>query len=117
VELTVSDNENRTSSDSIIVAVDEEIIDIDFQGGYGLVLSINNAADYDLTDCELSIEISGGLQNMDYRNEYIDLIPQNSGYSMTLPLLGIGKGTIDVLFEDVELTKNYLILGPFVFIR
>lgn len=117
VVLTVYDDENRTSSDSTIVAIDEEILDIDFQGGNGLLISINNPTDYNLFDCDLSISISGGLQNMDYRNECIEYFPRNDGYSMTLPLVGIGKGTIDVTFEGFEITKNYFILGPFVFIR
>jgi len=117
VVLTVMDNENKTSTDSTLVAIDEEILDIDFTGGNGLIVTINNPSDFDLVDCMLTIEISGGFQNMDYRNECIDLIPQNDVYSITLPLVGFGKGTIDIIFKDLEISKNYFILGPFVFIR
>jgi hypothetical protein len=117
VVLTVCDNENRHSTDTTVVAVDEEFYDIDFQGGNGLVISINNPSDYDLFGCDLSIIISGGVQNMDYRNERIEYIPRDYEYSMTLPLVGFGRGTIDFMLEDFEISKNYFILGPFVIIR
>jgi hypothetical protein len=117
VVLTVTDDEGRSSSDSTIVAVEEEIVNIDFTGGYGLAISINNPSEHDLFDCSFSISISGGLQNMDYRYECIEYIPSNSEFVMTLPLIGIGIGKMDIEFEGFELSKNYFILGPFVFIK
>jgi len=117
VVLTVMDNEGRSSTDSTIVAVEEEIFNIDFTGGYGLVISIYNPSEHDLFDCSFSISISGGFQNMDYRYECIEYIPKNSEYTMILPIVGIGIGTINIVFEGFEISKNYFILGPFVFIR
>ena len=117
IVLTVTDEEGRSSTDSSIVAVEEEIFDIDFTGGYGLLISINNPSEHDLFDCSFSISISGGFQNMDYRYERIEYIPRNSEFTMTLPLVGIGRGKMDIVFEGFETSKNYFILGPFVFIR
>jgi hypothetical protein len=117
VILTVKDNDNKTSTDRTIVSIDEEIVNIDFTDGYGLLITFNNPSDFDLIDCSLFIEISGGLQNMDYRYECIKGISSNSEYSLNLPLLGLGKGKININFEDIEISKNYFIIGPYIFIR
>ena len=63
-----------------------------------------------------SIEISGSFLNMDYRNENVDCISAHDNYSLTLPLLGFGRGRITVSFENIEVTKQLFALGPFVFI-
>ena len=54
---------------------------------------------------------------MDYRYECINYIPRNSDYTINLPLVGLGVGSLNINFEGFEISKNYFILGPFVFIR
>jgi hypothetical protein len=36
---------------------------------------------------------------------------------LTLPLVGFGRGSINILFEGFEISREYFILGPYVFIR
>jgi len=117
VELTVIDAENKTSKDTTIVAIDQEFLDIEFKGGNGLIITFRNPSNYDLYDCTLFIEIFGGFQNMDYHYEYIDFLPQKNEYTLILPLIGFGKGSININFEDLEVSQNYFIIGPYVYIK
>ncbi len=114
VTLTIFDNDNKSSTDTTLVAIDEELNIVDFRGGSSLTITISNPSDFDLVDCSLSIIISGGFQNMDYRYEIIEMISSNSDYSLILPLVGLGRGTIKIIFEDIEFSEDYFILGPYV---
>ena len=116
VKLTVTDNGNKTSTDTTFIAINEQIVDLDFSGGYGLTINIHNPTEYDLLDILLSIEIDGKIQNMDYRNERINFIPNHNSYSLTLPLVGFGRGIINVALENYESSDQFFTFGPFVLI-
>jgi hypothetical protein len=117
IMLTVIDAQNNTSSDSTIAFIDEEFLTIDFSGGYGLIITIENQLDFNIQDTMLSIELIGAHQNMDYINEHIMNISSHNTYVLSLPIIGFGKGTLHLNFDNIELTKQFFSLGPLIFIK
>lgn len=117
IELTVTDDQNNSSSDSTIAFIDEEPLTFDFSGGYGLTVEIKNHLDFDLLDTLLSIDIIGTVQNMDYRNEHIIGISAHDAYIISLPIMGFGKGILHLDYENIEVTRQFISVGPFVIIR
>jgi len=115
--LTVTDDQNNTSSDSTIAFIDEEFLTFDFSGGYGLTIEIENNMDLNIPDSMLSIDVIGTYQNMDYRNERIIGISSFDTYLLSLPIIGFGKGTVHLNFDNIEVTRQFFSLGPFIFIR
>lgn len=115
--LTVTDDQNNTSSDSTIAFIDEELLTFGFSGGYGVTVKIENHLDFDIRDTMLSIDVIGTYQNMDYRNEHNIGISSYDIYLLSLPIVGFGKGTIHLNFNNIEVTRQFFSIGPFVFIR
>ena len=116
VTLTVTDNENKSSQDWGLACIDEEPITLDVTGGFGLTIEISNHLDYEIKDTVLNLDITGGLQNMDSRTEHILSIASNQKYTLILPLVGVGKGTTTINYENILLTIQFLSLGPFMLI-
>jgi hypothetical protein len=117
IMLTVIDDHNNTSCDSTIACIDEEFLVFDFSGGYGLTIEIENHLDFNILDKMLSIEVIGTHQNMDYKNEHIISISSHDTYLLLLPIIGFGKGTLHLNFDNIEVTRQFFSVGPFVFIR
>jgi len=117
IKLSVTDQKNHTSTDTTIAFIDEEPINFDFSGGYGLTIEIENRLEYDLLGTQLSIDVMGSMQNIDCRNEHIIGISAHDTYTMTLPILGLGKGTIHLNYENIEITKQFVAIGPFAIIN
>ena len=70
-----------------------------------------------LLDTLLSIDIIGTVQNMDYRNEHIIGISAHDAYIISLPIMGFGKGILHLDYENIEVTRQFISVGPFVIIR
>jgi PKD repeat protein len=117
VELTVTDEQGKQSTDTTWVIIDEEPITIELSGGNGLIIEINNNLDVDLLNTVVSIEISGSLINMDQRAETIPCISAFDSGSVYLPLIGLGRGTIDLEYEHLEQTVSFFLFGPYIFLR
>jgi C1A family cysteine protease len=117
IKLTVTDQKNHTSTDTTIAFIDQETLNFDFSGGYGITIDIINHLEYDLLYTQLSIDVSGLIQNMDYRNEDIIGISAHDTFTMTLPILGLGKGTMHLTYENIEITKQFIAIGPFAIIN
>jgi hypothetical protein len=114
VELIVKDSGNKTSKDFALVGIDQQPINIEILSGNGLNIDIKNPSIYNLYDRSLSIELKGSLINMDYRNKIIDLIPANGEYSFALPLIGFGRGTINLSLDNFSITKQIFMIGPII---
>jgi hypothetical protein len=54
---------------------------------------------------------------MDYRNEQNIGISNHDTYLLSLPIVGFGKGTVHLNFDNIEVTRQFFSIGPFVFIR
>lgn len=117
VILTVTDSENKSSQDWGLVFIDEDPVSIDITGGFGVTVEITNHLDFEIKDTKLNIHIDGTVQNIDDRNEYINSISSNQQYTLMLPLVGIGKGTLNIDFENINTVKHFLSIGPFIIIN
>jgi len=114
LQLTVTDDENKSSSDPTLVFIDEELPVVDCSDGNGLTIEIRNSLQIDIMDTLLSLDISGSYQNMDYREEHIDCIPAGDSHLLTLSIIGFGRGTLHLDFESIEMTRQFISIGPFV---
>ncbi len=117
ITLTVMDAGNKTSKDNAIVCIGQNTVNIELSGGFGLSIDIENPFDIDIVNTVLSIDIEGGFMNMDYKTEIIDVIPAHGTFSLSLPVVGFGRGTLYVRYENVEVTKIFYALGPFLLVR
>lgn len=117
ITLTVMDAGNKTSKDNAIVCIGQNTVNIELSGGFGLSIDIENPFDIDIVNTVLSIDIEGGFMNMDYKTEIIDVIPAHGTFSLSLPVVGFGRGTLYVHYENVEITKTFYALGPFLLVR
>jgi hypothetical protein len=117
VTLTVTDSDNKTSSDTTTVGIEESPIPIDISGGKGITVVVTNPFEDELTNLEWSIELNGVIFTYKPRNGIIPLIPANSEFKYEIPLIGIGPGAITITIANVSKTVNFFIIGPFVLMR
>ncbi|MGC9308488.1 MAG: C1 family peptidase [Thermoplasmatota archaeon] len=117
VTLTVTDVANKTATDYAIVCIGHEDVTLYVSGGLGLNIDIGNPFDVDITDTVVSIDIDGALQNMDYKSEVIEVIPAHGTVTLALPVVGLGRGTVHIRYENIDVTQNFYALGPFVLAR
>lgn len=114
IQLTVTDDGNKSSIDSTLVFIDEEPFVVDCSDGNGITIEIRNPLHVDIVDALLAIDISGSYQNMDYMEENIECIAAGDSYLITLPIIGFGRGTLHLDFETIEMTRQFFSIGPFV---
>jgi len=117
VQLTVTDENNKSSTDQTVVCIHQEPIMIDISGDFGIIINIRNQVDWELIDTTITIDIIGSYQNMDHRVQDIKLIPSDDIYEMILPIVGFGKGIIHIDYENIEVTKEFFSIGPFVLMK
>lgn len=116
IQLTVKDSNNKSSTDSSLVFINNDPISFEFSGNFGITLGLKNELDMDISDTLLSIDILGSYQNMDHRTQEILSIPAYETYQLTLPIVGFGKGIMHIDYEGIEVIKNFFSIGPFVLI-
>jgi len=117
ITLTVTDDNNTSSSDTTIATIDEEFIEFEVSGGFGLTIHIKNILDRSIFDTELFLTIIGSYQNIDHRNEHIGCISSHGTFILTMPIVGAGKGILHIEYENIELTKHFFSVGPFIIIN
>ena len=117
IVLTVTDSQNHSSNDTTIACIDTDVLSFNFSGGYGLTITIENLLDCPLPDATLSVKILGLYQNIDYQYKQIPCIPSHEAYSMILPLMGVGKGTIHFTYNAISVSRPFFSLGLLIFIR
>jgi hypothetical protein len=117
VALTVTDEGNNTATDIALVGIGESPIEIEYTGGLGLTMDIVNPSMFDISDISLSIEFESFFLNTISRNEVINHLPAQDSYSLSMTLIGFGFVTLDIILDNIQISKPCFVLGPFVLIR
>jgi C1A family cysteine protease len=114
LELIVTDEEKKKSTDEILIGVNRSPVDININGGMGFTIEIQNPSDYKLKNKTLIIRTDTLLINGDYRHKIIDKFEAKQTFTQKLDYLGLGLGTIDVIFEGITKSDRFILIGPFV---
>jgi hypothetical protein len=117
VELTVSDLTGKETTDTTLVIIDEEPITVELSASNGVTLEIINNLDVEIRDTDVIFEISGSLLNMDRRTEHIPCITAFDRGVVYLPLMGFGRGTLNLEYEHIQQTVQFFSVGPFIIFR
>ena len=114
VTLTVTDNGNQQSTDTIFVGIDESPIEIDFSGGLELTVSIKNIGNTDLLNKNWNVDFTGLLIKTIATDGVTEFIGSGDIYEIIFPVFGIGPCSIIVSFDGYTVTNRFLIIGKLV---
>ena len=117
VALTVTDDLGKSMTDTVLAVIEDEPISIELSASNGLIIEIINHLDIEIPSTDISIAITGSIINMDHRTEHIPYISAFQRISVYLPLIGFGRGTIELDYEHVQETYAFVSIGPFIFLR
>jgi len=116
VTLTVMDGSNQSDSAETIVGVGNDPFDIEFSGGLGLTLSIKNNAEEKIRDLKWDLQLDGFLLSLSPVSGTISDINANEVFELFFILIGIGRASIRLYFEEIIEEKDLFLIGPFIFI-
>lgn len=116
--LTVTDETNRSSTDTVVVGIDEPVITLSrIEGGIGFAFAVRNNHENELTDLTWSVTFTGLLLGDTEREGIIYSLPGGAERLFEEKLIGIGPGTATIGIENLRQTVRILMVGPFVIVR
>jgi len=116
--LTVIDDDNQSSIDTVLVGVDEPVITLNhIKGGIRFTFVVSNNQEAELTDLTWRVTFEGLLLGDNEREGTIYSLPGGAERLFEENLFGIGPGTATIDIEGVIRLVRILMLGPFVLVR
>jgi C1A family cysteine protease len=116
VELTVTDDNNQTSTDITLAGIDMEPIDISIKSGLFFDITIENPTNYDLFNKQLNVQFDTVLISGKSREEFVSIIQSQGQQNIVMTNIGFGIGTINIELSGYEMSDRFFIIGPFVLI-
>jgi C1A family cysteine protease len=114
VTLTVMDTTGHIGTDSGLVGVGEEPLLIDATGNLGIDITVKNTVDYEVTNLDWVVNISGHVLPR-ITNGSIPQLSYQQKYTYHIPVIGLGFGTLTITVENIQRTEKFFVIGPFVF--
>jgi hypothetical protein len=116
--LTVTDESNRSSTDTVMVGVDEPVITISrIEGGRRFVFAVHNNHANELTYLTWNLTLTGLIIGTKERHGTIYSLPAGDEYVFEEIIIGIGPGSATLAVGPVSETVRIFMLGPFVVVR
>ena len=113
VSLTVTDSSGQQANHTTLVGVDVDPLVLELSGGRGLTIGFDNPVDVELKNFEYHIEVNG-LILPNRISGIFHLIPVGASAEITLDMVGIGFGAMNIDIHGDLTTARFLIMGRFV---
>jgi C1A family cysteine protease len=114
VTLTVTDSQGNSGKDTALVGIGEEPLIIDATGLFGIDITVENSLNFTITNLYWKAQLEGLI----FAGKNDGIIPELSNdniFTVHIPVLGLGIGSIIIDIENIQKTESFLIIGPLVF--